>query len=71
MLKKKYTMEEFERKFIEAQKKSVEKLRGHMHEAIIQSGKDGDEMYEMLDEMKNMIAYAVLHKYLFGDEDDE
>ena len=70
MLKKKYTMEEFERKFMEAQKKSMEELKGYMHEAIIQSGKDGDEMHELLDEMKNMMVYAVLHKNLFGDEDE-
>ena len=56
MLKKKYTMEEFERKFMEAQKKSMEELKGYMHEAIIQSGKDGDEMHELLDEMKNMMV---------------
>lgn len=65
----KYTMEEFEKKFNEAQAKALEELSGKFDEAVAESDTPRDSMAGFAFNMQNMLTLSVLKKHLFGKED--
>ena len=65
---KKYTMEEFQEKFLEAQAKTMEEYEKKSKEAL---GEDLDFTTKMVDTMRNMMLFSMLYKNLFKDEEGE
>lgn len=64
---KKYTMDEFEEMFINAQRKTLIDLE-NSHKT---KNDESDGMTSMFINMMNMIALSTLHNNLFGEEKEE
>ena len=67
----KYTMEEFEEKFLEAQRKTIEELDKQMKEVKKENGVEEEGMSSILYSMQNMMVIAKLHSYLFDEKGEE
>lgn len=65
-MKKKYTMEEFEKIYSEAVVKATESLLKEFKEASM--GDELNPMAEFAFSMQNTLAFAELHKILFKED---
>lgn len=67
----KYTMEEFEEKFLEAQRKTIEELDKQYEELSEKVDKEENPMGKIIYTMQNMMVIAKVHSYLFNEKGEE
>lgn len=68
--KKKYTYEELEELFLDAQNKTIKNLNNKIVEAQKETGKENPTQ-SMIMNLQNMLCLAELYQMLFKGEDDE